>query len=150
MAVAVFNYGTWAASYPELAETVTPTMANAYFGQACFILDNTNCSPVRDVTQRLGLLNMLVSHYAVLYSASRGGLVGRISSATEGSVSVAAEYKGPQSAAWFIQTPYGAAFWQAMINYRSATYFPGQPRYLGLRGGAYGLAYGNPWNRGGQ
>jgi len=148
MGVAVFDYATWALLYPQVAATTPEPQAQAYFGQACLILNNTNCSVVRDVTQRLGLLNMLVAHIAILADPTRGGLVGRISSATEGSVTVQAEYKGPNNAAWFLQTGPGAMYWQAIAAYRTAHYVPGPQPYLGVVP-PYGLARGNPWNRGG-
>lgn len=54
------------------------------------------------------------------------GIVGRIASATEGSVSVAAEYDAPPNAsqAWLIQTKYGAEYWSATAKYRTARYVP--------------------------
>lgn len=146
MAVAVFNYATWAALYPALAAEVPPLQAEAYFGQACLILNNTDQSRVTDVNARLALLNMLVAHIAALGLPSRSSLVGRINSATEGSVTVQAEYKGPDQAAWFLQTPYGAQYWQSTAQYRTAHYVPGPTRYLGTVPG-YGLARANSWNR---
>ncbi len=134
MSVAVFNYAQWAAMYPVLAETVTQPMAEGYFAQSTMILSNGEGSPVTDATQRLALYNLLVAHIATLNSATRGGLVGRISSATQGSVTVQTEYAGPANAAWFNQTPYGAQYWQMTVQYRSATYSPGVPRYLGVGG----------------
>jgi hypothetical protein len=53
------------------------------------------------------------------------GLVGRISNASEGSVSVGVAYPEVAGAEWFNQTRYGAMFWQATKQYRMAQYFPG-------------------------
>lgn len=127
MAVAVFDYTAWTTRYPEFG-AVNSTLAALYFAEAGLYLDNTDASPVTDVNIRLMLLNMLTAHVAVLAGALEpdgkpSGMVGRISSATEGGVSVSLE-SGllPGTAAWFQQTSYGLSFWQATKNLRSATY----------------------------
>ncbi|MCP1217085.1 DUF4054 domain-containing protein [Acetobacter orientalis] len=53
-------------------------------------------------------------------------LVGRITTARMGSLSVQADV-GPVagSQAWWLQTPYGAAFWAATTSLRTALYVPG-------------------------
>ena len=126
MTVAVFNYGAWVARYPEFAAKVTQPLAEAYFGEATLYLDNTDASivPADAVTYqpRLSLLNMLVAHIAALNAPNNGreGLVGRISSATQGSVSVSTDNGAqPGTAAWFQQTQYGASYWQATARYRT-------------------------------
>jgi hypothetical protein len=86
---------------------------------------------VQDVNQRALLLNMLTAHLAALYAGVNGQspspLVGRINTATEGSVSVGAAMDGvPGTAAWFLQTKYGASFWQATARYRTMRYVPGR------------------------
>lgn len=131
MAQAVFNYAAWAARYPEFAG-VDEALANLYFAEASLYCDNSDASPVTDLTVRLLLLNMLTAHIAAL--AGAGGRsadqVGRVSSATEGSVSVTLDAGAlPGSAAWFQQTQYGMAFWQASRGYRSAVYVPA-PAYV--------------------
>lgn len=135
MGVAVFDYAVWAARYPELAASVDATLAGSYFTEAGLYLDNTDASVVQDVPTRLLLLNMLVAHIAILNSAARGGLVGRVSTATEGSVTVNAEMGPPSgSAAWFLQTAPGASFWQATATYRTMRYAPGPRPFLGVPG----------------
>lgn len=138
MAVVSFDYATWAKRYPELSGSVDDCQAQGYFDEATFYLDNTDGSIVSDVARRAVLLNMITAHIAQLYAPLNGKesspLVGRITNATEGSVSVATDY-GQQSAsaAWWIQTRYGAAAWQAMAPYRTFRYIaPRRPR-LGLR-----------------
>ena len=66
-------------------------------------------------------------------------LVGRVASASEGSVSVSLEYASSTSVnqAWFFQTPYGAQFWQATAAYRQMRYVAPMPRNF------------NPWPPGG-
>lgn len=132
MAVAVFDYSVWAARYPNLAASVDATLAGTYFTEAELYLDNTDKSVVENVATRLILLNMLVAHIAILNGADRQGLVGRIASATEGSVTVSSELATPGTAAWFTQTQPGTAFWQATSSFRSMRYVPGPRPFLGV------------------
>ena len=128
--VVTFDYAIWSARYPELAALVSQPQAQAYFYEATLYCDNSPCSPVQDPTQLGVLLGMVTAHIAALNAALNGQpsspLVGRINSATEGSVSVQAQMDAaPGSAQWFNQTKYGAAFWQATVQYRSMRYVPG-------------------------
>jgi hypothetical protein len=127
MAIVVFNYKSWLARYPEFA-TVDPTAVEECFPEACLYCNNTNFSPVKDINARRILLNMLTAHIVFLNFGANGQapsqLVGRIASAGEGSVNVSTELKLPGSAAWFTQTKYGAAFWQASAAYRMMRYVP--------------------------
>ena len=146
----VFDYDAWAAMYPSLAASVSQPQAQGYFNQACLYCDNSFRSPISDPSPtgaRAMILYMLTAHIAQLF-ASQGGqppspLVGRISNASEGSVSVAADMAGaPGSAAWFNQTPYGAAAWQAMAPYRTMRYVRVRTRYLGVGGPWAGNPFG--------
>lgn len=129
MAIAVFDYTAWSARYPELAGAVDQTLATALFAEAGLYLDNTDLSPVQDVSTRLVLLNMLVAHLAALGGALDGGspsgIVGRVTSATEGTVSVQAD-TGIEAgtAEWYALTNYGFGFWAATKRYRSMRYRP--------------------------
>ncbi len=139
MGVAVFSYALWAARYPALAPKVAEPLAQSYFDEAgALYLLNNDCSIVEDVPTRLILLNMLVAHIAAINGATatgEAGLVGRISTATEGSVTIAAEYNAaPGTEQWYAQTPYGAQYWAATVGYRSATYVPGPTPFLGVPG----------------
>ena len=134
MAVADFDYALWSASYPELAP-VTELVAGALFRRATLFLNNTDGSPVSDVALRLDLLNLIVAHLASLGGAGQEGgaswLVGRVTSATEGSVSVKVD-AGPSSAgsAFWLQTTYGFQYWTATAGYRTMHYVPGpQPQF---------------------
>lgn len=129
MAIVVFDINAFRERYPEF-DTVSGTLLNAYFVEATVYLDNTDCSPVTDVNVRAVYLNMLVAHIAALNSGVGGqkpsGLVGRVSSASEGSVSVSTgEVPVSPSSWWYLQTPYGAAYWQATAAYRTVRYVPG-------------------------
>ena len=128
MSSVVFDPVAFKAAYPEFATLSDATLAR-YFTQATIYLDNTGCSPVKNLTVRAMLLDMLVAHIAALHSGVNGqppsGIVGRVSSATEGSVSVSTEYNVPGSAAWYTQTPYGAEYWEATKPYRMFRMVPG-------------------------
>lgn len=127
MGVAVtFNYAKWVARYPEFASVSEPT-AQAYFDEATIYLRNDGSGPTSSPTVQLTLLNMLTAHiaarYAVIDGKSASDLVGRISNATEGSVSVQADMDAvPGTAAWYMQTKYGADFWNATAAYRTFRY----------------------------
>jgi hypothetical protein len=102
-----------------------------YFNEAGIYCDNTANSLITDDSAgglRSMLLNMLTAHIAALNAVINGqassSIVGRVTSASEGSVSVSADYQAPGSAAWFAQTKYGAAYWQATSAYRSFRYLP--------------------------
>lgn len=129
MAVVVFDVDAFRARYPEFS-SVSDDLLKAYFVEATVYLNNTDTSPVSDVAVRAVYLNMLVAHLAAMNSGVDGqaasGLVGRVTSASEGSVSVSVD-AGPSSASswWYMQTPYGAAFWQATAPYRTIRYLPG-------------------------
>ncbi|MDR3534021.1 MAG: DUF4054 domain-containing protein [Rhodopila sp.] len=132
-----FDYAFWQAQYPQLAASVPPAQALGFWAQAGLYLDNTGCSPIVDATpygKRAIILYMITSHIAALFATINGNapspLVGRINSASEGSVSVQTDVGDlPGSAQWFAQTPYGFAAWQAMAPYRTALYIapPQQP-----------------------
>jgi hypothetical protein len=136
--IVVYDYALWAARYPELSGSVDQIVAQGYFDEATMYLDNTDGSIVRDVSRRAVLLGMITAHIAKLYAPIDGKepsqLVGRITNASEGSVSVATDY-GQQSAsaAFWLQTKYGASYWQASAQYRTFRYSARPRRPLGLR-----------------
>jgi hypothetical protein len=132
MGTVVFDYAGWIARYPEFA-TLPQATAQALFNEAGLYCDNTACSPITDDSvggQRSMLLWMVTAHIAALNfgvgGESASPLVGRVNSASEGSVSVAAQMDvAPGSAQGFAQTKYGAAFWQATAQFRTMFYCPG-------------------------
>lgn len=132
MAVVVFDPAAFKARYPEFS-TVDDGTLTAYFYEATLYLNNSESSLVTDVTQRSVLLNMAVAHLAALYSGVSGQapsqLVGRITQASEGSVSVSSDI-GPvsNSSAWWMQTKYGASYWAATAPYRTMRYRSGFSR----------------------
>ena len=125
MAAVVFDANAFKVRYPEFT-AVDNVRLSAFFDEATLYLSNTD-KPVPNVVQRATLFNMLVAHIATLAGVLAGNStapVGRVASASQGSVSVSTEYLPAGSHAWFTQTQYGAAFWQATVKYRSFRYYP--------------------------
>ncbi|HEM8614581.1 TPA: DUF4054 domain-containing protein [Citrobacter amalonaticus] len=129
MGVVIFDPAAFKLRYPEFS-SVDSALLQQYFTQATIYLDNTDFSRVSDLAVRAMLLNMLVAHIAFLYSGVNGqtpsGLVGRIDSASEGSVSVHADMPGvTANSAWYMQTKYGADYWNATAPFRTFQYISG-------------------------
>lgn len=137
--IVVFNYAEWILRYPEF-QTVSSGLAQLYFNEAGLYFNNTPCSAACNAATggaRDLILNMLTAHIAALNAPLNGQasspLVGRVSDVSEGSVSVSADMgEVPGSAAWFMQTKYGAAAFQAMKTFRIGYYTPGPRPYLGV------------------
>lgn len=130
-----FNYAQWIALFPEFTATVNSTQAQMYFGLATTIHRNDGGGPVSDTTQQLNLLNLVTAHIAALFAPQTAGgtptnLVGRINSATQGSVSVQAAYSNnvSEQMAFFAQTKYGALYWTATAPFRTMRYQPNKNR----------------------
>jgi Protein of unknown function (DUF4054) len=127
--VVPFNYQAWIASYPELTY-VDDKQAMSYFGIAGSLHRNDGGGPVDDPVQQLALLNMVTAHLAKLYAPNADGTpntagVGRVSDATQGSVSVSLDYGTVSSSqAFWLQTKYGALYWQATSAFRTMRYMP--------------------------
>lgn len=124
-----FDYQAWQKRYPEFS-TVDPVLAQAYFNEATLYWRNDGTGPVSDENIQQMLLGMLTAHIAKMNATVNGqapsDIVGRITDATEGSVSVSAEKftNLSEAAQWFMQTKYGAAFWRATSGFRRAVYRP--------------------------
>lgn len=125
--VVTFDPTLFKAAYPEFV-TVADAVLIGNFGLAQLVLSNSCRSVVLDANKRETLLNLLVAHITQLRNGVNGqqpgGLVGRVNTATEGSVSVGAEFPATMSAAWFLQTQWGATYWQATLAYRTMRYVP--------------------------
>lgn len=135
MAIVIFDYAIWVATYPDLSYVTEPT-AQAYFNKAAALyIDNTD-NGIVNIPRRTYLLGLLVAHLAQLaknITGSGGSLAGRISSASEGSVSVSTEYTGPAGMAWFALTSYGQEYIQATAGNRLFRYV-GAPRIYNTLG----------------
>ena len=110
--------------YPFFSE-LTDTQLSSLFRKACLRLRNDAKSCVKDIEVRKEFLYLIVAHLATLQSQVDAGnmLVGRLSSASEGSVSISSEYGTlGSSEKWWVQTPYGAKFWQMTAIFRTSLY----------------------------
>ncbi len=145
-----FDSAEFVALYPDFTGLTNGRMQTA-FNDAVFLLSNSCCSAVRDANERLILLYKLTAHVLLLNDGTNDGagntttpqgIVGRIDSAAEGSVSVSAQYNATvgESEAFFIQTKYGAQFWQMTASYRTMHYIP--PPSFGPNGPGFPFGFG--------
>lgn len=121
--VVIFDLAEFRELYPSI--NATDAQLNGYFLIAETFLDNTKCSVVRDLDQRKTMLYLLVAHIAMITGMAESGkpIVGRIGSATEGTVSVSLDYGTMgNNERWYLQTPWGAMYWQLTKKYRSMLY----------------------------
>ena len=128
MTVVVFNSANFIQRYPEFT-AVDPGLLGQYFTEAGMYLNNTDTSRVTDIALRTIMLNMITAHIACLNKVANGAaanpLVGRISSASEGSVHVSVDMGKPSAfGEWFMQTQYGASYWALSKQYRMMHYVP--------------------------
>lgn len=128
-----FDYSKWIVSYPEFTKTASQPQAEGFFAQATLYCRNDGGGPVTTAEIQTQLLWLLTAHIAQLMVGSSGQpvspLVGRISNASEGSVSVQTDYPATTpNSAWFTQTKYGASYWQATAIYRTMRYRPNTGR----------------------
>lgn len=125
------------------------------FDLATLLLDNSVCSIVQDIEKRAPLLSLLTAHVAHIQFGENGvapnDVVGRIESADQGSVKVRSEwaFRFNEHAAYYLQSKYGALYWTATAQYRSALYVPAPRPCLGppdprVRGG---WVPGFPWGQ---
>jgi hypothetical protein len=95
---------------------------------------------VQDVNIRGALLNMVTAHIAflggILTADGQPRPVGRVSAANEGAVGATFDFTPatPGTGAWFQQSAYGAAFWQATTCYRGMKYFSNPTKVEGFLG----------------
>ncbi|MER9375998.1 DUF4054 domain-containing protein [Mesorhizobium sp. M0491] len=132
-----FSYANFVAIFPQFASLSQPQVEQGALPVAVLYCRNDGGGPVTNAETQTTLLNLMVAHICQLMYGANGqapaGIVGRISNAAEGSVSVQAEFPMTPSNAWFMQTPFGAAFWQGTASYRTMRYMPGPVRFF------------NPW-----
>lgn len=145
-----FDWTYFSATFPELVGA-GQTFANGQFVAATLMLDNSGAGRVPgygggstypnpngagSLPNPLFLaLHWLTAHLVALNGTGILGaaagqpastLVGRISSATEGSVTVQTDMQSvPGSEQWFRQTKYGATYWQMVAPYRGAFWVRG-------------------------
>lgn len=121
--VVVFVIAEFRALYPTIK--ATDAQLEMHFKFAVWLLGNDKCSLVKDLEMRKYFLYLLVAHMATLDQQADEGspVVGRVSSATEGTVSIGLDYgEMNDNARWYLQTPYGAKYWQMIKRFRSMLY----------------------------
>ncbi len=125
-----FDAATFLLRFPAF-QGLSVALLQLYFNEACVLLDPAESSVVKDATLRQSLLYLLTAHIAQLNQglspscAGQAGsaLVGRVTSASQGSVSVSTDFGSVTNAqAWYAQTPYGAQYWVMSARYRSLRY----------------------------
>lgn len=127
--IVTFDPNAFIRLFPQFS-SITPEM----FTQVILPLAQQYCrndggGPVATAASQTNLLNLMVAHICQLFypngpNGPAGPLVGMIKSVTEGSVDVSVEFPLTQNNAWYMQTPFGAAFWQASAAYRTMRYIP--------------------------
>lgn len=123
MAVVVFDIDEFRELYPKIV--ATDAQLRMFFSIAEGFLDNTDCSIVKSIEERKNLLYLLTAHLAWLNQQAEGGnaVVGRVASASEGSVSISLDYGTMgNNERFYLQGPYGNLYWQMTKKYRSFLY----------------------------
>jgi hypothetical protein len=135
-----FSYSDWVGQFPMFGAISEP-QATGFFNRATNIWANDGTGPVCNATQQESLLNLLTAHIAWLSAfrdanglpSSTGTIpppsaVGRVSNASEGSVSVALDMgdatAGSPSEPWYLQTQWGSEFWFSTSQFRTAVWVP--------------------------
>lgn len=131
--IVIFNEAGFLLRYPQFTAyaTANPGALQGRFDEVTMLyINNTLTSVVRDTTERAMLINMAIAHTlqldGVLTATGQGstaGQVGRVSSASEGSVSASLDMGTTSAAAaWWLQTSYGASYWNGTAKYRTVRY----------------------------
>lgn len=136
--VVAYSYAAFVAQFPVF-DYLSSSQVQTYWNIATQYVRNDGGGPVCDASTQTNLLNLTTAHLLQLFAPTADGqpastIVGRINSASEGSVSVGTQMDMPAGTAqWWNQTPFGAAAWEAMKPYRTMRYVPGPRRWF------------NPW-----
>ena len=126
MAVVVFDPTEFRTMFPGFSDETkyTDEYLTNYFNLATNFIPNDDTSfvpydPAKGVTIRAVLLNYVTCHLLGLADLPNGQ-AGRVSSASQGSVSTSFDLLNGKSAAaqWWMQTQCGAMAWQLMARYR--------------------------------
>ena len=138
--IVTFDFAAFSAQWPAYVP-VGSTLLASFFDMATTMHANDGSGPINNAAIQQKLLNALTAHLAQLYAprdasgnpaatgAPAPALVGRMSSASEGSVSVQTEaLQGftTAQAAWLSQTQPGAFYWAMTAQFRTVRYV--QPR----------------------
>lgn len=126
-----FEPAEFKAAYPMFA-TVADSTLRLYFFYATLLLNNSCASLVCDAQTRETLLYLLTAHITALFSGVGGqppsGVVGRVDTAHEGTVSVGLDMGvTSQAQAWYLQTQWGAMYWNMTGRFRRFMYVAPEP-----------------------
>lgn len=121
--VFVFDPDAFKLAFPEF-KNYSNEQLTYFFESIEGLLDNSETSCISLKNRKLWYW-LLVAHKAELQNritSGNTGLVGRISSATEGSVSISTDYPMGSGAMeqWLKATPYGAEFYAKTSPWRTA------------------------------
>lgn len=135
--IVAFNYDGFVQAFPEFSGLTTAQVQN-FWTLATVYVRNDGGGPVDTDPPQSLFLYMVTAHLAKLFQLGADGvtpvtqLVGRIDSASQGSVSVHATLSTANitspSAEFFSQTQYGLAYWAASAPFRTMRYLPGRRR----------------------
>lgn len=149
MTAVTFDPAAFKGRYPEFSAVNDGTLT-AVFDEACLLIDNSDASPVSDVTRRKIMLWLAVAHLANLGRLAEQAMGiqsnvpnGRLATAHEGSVTASFSV-GPETAqnAFWLQTAYGQQLWQLMAPFRQAVYVPGTAYPPSWEDDLYGFTQG--------
>jgi hypothetical protein len=115
----VLSADNFKAMFPGKFAEATDEVISSYFGRAENLIANEETSNIRPEAKLEKVLYLCTAHLMTLYEDGRGGAVGRISSASQGSVSASFDYPISPTRAWWQQTQYGAELLQATQKVRS-------------------------------
>lgn len=142
-----FDYAAWAALFPQFSNLTESQVVTVILPLAEQYSRNDGGGPVCTASVQTQLLNLMVAHVAQLLFGSTtqplSPLVGRINTATEGSVSVGTDFPTTPTNAWFVQTQFGAAWGQLSLPFRLGRYVPKvTPQFQPLNGPWGGWGWG--------
>jgi hypothetical protein len=138
-----FSYPLWAQLFPQFSNLNEAQVTGPVLTLAEQYCRNDGGGPVNNTGLQTQLLNLMVAHVAQLLFGSAtqplSPLVGRISDATEGSVSVSTDFPTTPTNAFFLQTQYGTLYWQLILPFRLGRYVPKiTPQYQPVSGPWWG------------
>lgn len=99
----------------------TDDVISVYFDWACVFINNSESGLISVCGgMRKRIIYLMMAHLLTLNAPGKdGSTVGRVSSASQGSVSVALDFPTTANNAWWVQTQYGAMVWELTRRYRS-------------------------------
>lgn len=129
----------FATEFPEFAYLSGPQITE-FFAIATTFHRNDGGGPIATAQVQTEALYCVTAHFAKLYAPTPSGQnapdnVGRVSDASEGSVSASFDYPaGTPTMAFWVQTKYGARYWALTAPYRTMRYIrsPRHRRPFGL------------------